>query len=450
MIAIRHTALVCSLAMAGASAALAGVTAQEASRLSGELTPMGAERAGNKEGTIPAWTGGYTTPIPGYKNGARRGDPFANEKPLYSVTADNMAQHHDKLNEGTKALLKKYPKTFRVDVYKTHRTAAAPKWLYDNTLKNATSATLENGVVKNAFGGVPFPIPKTGEEIIANHRVYWRGEAWKATTRGYLVTAAGQRILSVEGDGDWQMPYYSQGQADKFNGNYFYTKIVNLGPPVRAGEAIAGYNNLDEGRSSTWVYLTGQRRVRKLPHSCCDTPTPATSGVASFDDITVFGGSAERFDWKIVGKKEMLIPYNSNRLHTPEKDTDVLLDNHLNPDHVRWELHRVWIVEATLKAGQRHQAPKSRYYVDEDTWVAVLSDRWDANGQLWKTGWTHPVVMPDIPATAPMQQWGFNDLISGAWYASGVYNESKRQYMIVPLRSDSVFSPDALAGQGVR
>jgi hypothetical protein len=450
MIAIRHTALVCSLALTGASMALAGVTAQEASRLNGDLTPMGAERTGNKDGSIPAWTGGYTTPIPGFQNGGRRGDPFANEKPLYSVTAENMAQHLDKLNEGTQALLKKYPKTFRVNVYKTHRTAAAPKWLYENTHKNAMSATLDNGVVKNAFGGIPFPIPQSGEEVIANHRLHWRGEAWQAFTRGYLVTAAGQRVLSVEALGDWQMPYFAQGQADKFDGTYLYTRIVNSGPPVRAGEAITGYNHLDEDRSASWVYLTGQRRIRKLPHACCDTPTPATSGVASFDEVNVFLGQTARFDWKIVGKKEMLIPYNSNRLHTPTKDSDVLLANHLNPDHVRWELHRVWVVEATLKAGQRHQAPKSRYYLDEDTWVAVLSDRWDANGQLWKTGWSHPVVMPDIPATAPMQQWGFNDLISGAWYASGVYNEVNKHHMIVPRRSDAAFSPDAMAARGVR
>ena len=172
--------------------------------------------------------------------------------------------------------------------------------------------------------------------------------------------------------------------------------------------------------------------------------------MASFDEVDVLSGRTDRFDWKIVGKKELLIPYNSNRLHTPTKDSDVLLANHLNPDHVRWELHRVWVLESTLKPGQRHQAPKARYYVDEDTWVAVLGDRWDANGQLWKTLWSHPVVMPDVPATTPQQQWGFNDLISGAWYASGVVNERSKQYQIVPRRPDSFFTPDALAGEGVR
>ena len=274
--------------------------------------------------------------------------------------------------------------------------------------------------------------------------------AWQADFRGYLGTANGQRVLSVEGRGDFQMPYYAQGQHDKFTGEYWTIRLVNSGPPVRAGEAITGRSHLDQDKSASWVYLTGQRRVRKLPNACCDTPTPATAGVASFDEIDVFAGRSDRFDWKIVGKQEMLIPYNSNRLHTPTKDSDVLMPNHLNPDHVRWELHRVWVIEAALKSGQRHQAPKSRYYVDEDTWVAVLGDRWDANGQLWKTIWSHPVVMPDLPATTPQQQWGFNDLLSGAWYASGVVNEREQHYKIVPRRADSFFTPDAMAGQGVR
>ncbi|MCR5882943.1 DUF1329 domain-containing protein [Rhizobacter sp. J219] len=438
------------VALVAASAAQAGVTPEEAAKLKTTLTPFGAEKAGNADGSIPAWNGGYTTPIPGFKNGGRRGDPFANEKPLYSVTADNLAQHASKLSEGTVALLKKYPKTFRLDVYKTHRTAAARQWVYDNTFKNATTARLEGHVLKGAFGGIPFPIPKTGEEMMANNDLHWRGEAWQNDFRGYLGTASGQRVLSVEATGDWQMPYYAQGQQDKFNGDFWLIRLVNSGPPVRAGEALVGRQNLDADKTATWVYLTGQRRVRKLPNACCDTPTPASSGVASFDEVDVFGGRTDRFNWKIVGKQELLIPYNSNRLHTPTKDSDVLMPHHFNPDHVRWELHRVWVVEANLKPGQRHQAPRSRYYLDEDTWVAVLGDRWDAKGQLWKTLWAHPVVMPDLPATTPQQQWGFHDLLSGAWYASGVVNERNTHYRIVPRRPDSHFTPDAMAGDGVR
>lgn len=361
-----------------------------------------------------------------------------------------MEQYSDKLTDGTKALLKKYPDTYRVDVYKTYRTAAAPQWVYDNTFKNATSATLTDTGLTNAFGGIPFPIPKTGQEIIANHDLHWRGENWQTSFRGYLGTADGASVLSVEATADYTMPFYANDKADKFNGEYWLLRLLSSGPPVRAGEALLARNNLNQDKTGVWVYLTGQRRVRKLPNACCDTPSTATSGVMSFDEVDVFSGRTDRFDWKVVGKKEIIIPYNSNRLHVPANDSDVLGKHHLNPDYVRWELHRVWVIEATLKAGQRHQAPKSRYYVDEDTWVAVLGDRWDANNQLWKTLWSHPVVMPDLPATTPQQQFGFNDLISGTWYASGVVNGRQQQYKIMPSYKDGVFTPDALAGEGIR
>lgn len=432
------------------AAAMAAVTQNEAAKLKTVLTPFGAERAGNKDGTIPAWDGGYKTPLPGFKNGGRRGDPFANEKPLSSITSQNVAQYADKLTDGTQALLKKYPQTFRVDVYKTYRTAAAPQWVYDNTLKNATSANLEGEVVKGAYGGIPFPVPKSAKEILANHQLYWRGEGWQNDFRAYLFTATGERVLSVDAIGDWQMPYYAQGMGDKFNGEFFFDRLKSSGPPMRAGEAFVDRKNLDPERTNTWMYLTGQRRVRKLPNACCDTPMPAASSVASFDELHVFDGRSDRFEWKIIGKKEMYIPYNSNRTHTPLKDEDLLMPHHFNPDHVRWELHRVWIIEATLKSGGRHQAPKSRYYLDEDTWVAVLGDRWDANGQLWKTIWSHPVVMPDIPATVPQEEWGFNDLVSGVWFASGIVNEKTSQYKLIPPRPDSYFTSEAMAGEGVR
>ena len=225
-------AAVLAAALLGAMGAHAGVTPEEAARLKTELTPLGAERAGNKDGSIPAWTGGYTTAMPGFKNGGRRGDPFAGDKPLYSINAANMAQHAEKLTDGTQALLKKYP-SFRVDVYKTLRTAAAPQWVYDNTFKNATTARLDGEVLRDAFGGIPFPIPKNAKEVIANHEMHWRGEAWQTDFRGYLGTANGQSVLSVEATGDFQMPYYAQGKEAKYNGEYWMIRMLNSGPPVR-------------------------------------------------------------------------------------------------------------------------------------------------------------------------------------------------------------------------
>jgi len=430
--------------------ALAAVSADEAATLQTTLTPLGAEKAGNKDGSIPAWNGGYTTAIPGFKNGGRRdGDPFASEKPLYSVTAKNMDQYADKLTDGTKAMLKKYP-SYRIDVYPTHRTAAAPQWVYGNTAKNAVHAKLNDKMIPvGASGGIPFPIPKSGAEVMWNHLLRWRGESWRFDIHSVLVTADGKTVMTVDGVGDQAMPYYYKDGADKFNGAYWMVRLVNAGPPIRAGEAILGRVNVDGDNDQSYVYLAGQRRTRKLPNACCDTPTPAAAGVMSFDEIEVFSGRLDRFDWKLIGKKEMLIPYNTNRSLKPTKDTDLVSGNHLNPDHVRWELHRVWVVEANLKPGQRHLAPKSVYYIDEDSWNAVLGDRWDAKGQLWKTVWALPVLMPDVPGVIE-QSFSFYDLVSGAWFASNLVNEKSAHYKLMPRYSDATFTPESLAGSGLR
>jgi hypothetical protein len=432
--------------------ALAAVSADEAARLKSDLTPFGAERAGNKSGSIPAWTGGHTTSIAGDKPGGRRGDPFKDERPLFSITAKNIDQYAEQLSDGQKAMLKRYPDSYRIDVYKTHRTAAAPQWVYDNTLANATRAKLDGDVVAGAYGGIPFPIAKNGAEVMWNHMLRWRGTSWQFHVNQYQITADGKAVLTTDGIADQQMPYYFEdgSPADFAKDNeYWMIRLVNQGPPIRAGEAIAGRVNIDGSKDQAWVYLTGQRRVRKLPNPCCDTPTPATAGVMSFDEIEVWTGRLDRFDWKLLGKKEMFIPYNGNRLLQPKTDAEVITKNHLNPDHVRWEMHRVWVVEATLRQGERHQAPRSRYYCDEDTWVCVLGDRWDAKGQLWKTLWAQTFVAPDLPGT-PVGSFGFNDLLSGQAFIGNLYNSKAAQYPIKPRYPDSVFTPDALAGEGVR
>lgn len=436
-------------ALGTAGMTMAAVGADEAAQLGKTLTPLGAEKAGNKDGTIPAWDGGLSKPATGYKSGARRDqDPYAAEKPLFSITAKNMDQFADKLTDGAKAMLKKHA-SYRIDVYPTHRTAAAPQWVYDNTAKNAVNARLsEKQVPTGAFGGIPFPIPKSGAEAMWNHLLNWRGESWELNLRAYLITAEGKPVMTVDAVGAQSMPYYYKDSSlEASGGNYWNIRLVNVGPPIRAGEAILGRLNLDAEKDNSYVYLAGQRRTRKLPNTCCDTPTPATAGVMSFDEVGVFGGRLDRFDWKLLGKKEMFIPYNANRTLNG-KDVDLVGGSHLNPDAVRWELHRVWVVEANLKPGMRHVAPKSKYYLDEDTWAAVLGDRWDAKGQLWKTVWQLPIMMPDVPATTAIA-FGFYDLTSGTWFANGIVNEKQNQYRIMPRYPDSTFSPDSL-NSGVR
>lgn len=418
------------------------------------LTPLGGERAGNADGSIPAWDGGFTKVDPSFKQGGKRYDPFASDKPLFSITSKNMDKYADKLSDGIKEMLKRYPDSYRLDIYQTRRTAAAPQWVYDNTAKNATQAKLVDSsagpIPQGAYGGIPFPIPKDANEVMWNHLLNWRGTSISMHFRQYLVTADGSEVMTTDGRAVQEMPYYyKEGSADTFDGNYWLFRLLNVGPPIRAGEQIMDRSNINADDSQSHVYLAGQRRVRKLPNSCCDTPTPATAGVMSYDELSVFKGRLDRFNWKLIGKKEIYVPYNTNKALVANKPEDLFEKRHLNPDYVRWELHRVWVVEAELRPGQRHQMPKGRYYIDEDTWQALLADRWDASGQLSKTLWALPAIMPDIPAHVTLTS-GFYDLTSSAWFIQDVYTGQSEQYGIVDRYKKSEFSPAVMAGQGVR
>jgi hypothetical protein len=452
----KYNKIACLLSALGASLLMAhgafgAVSADEASKLKTSLTPLGAERAGNADGSIPAWDGGFTKVDTSLAQG-KRGDPFSADKPMFTITAQNMAQYADKLTPGIQAMFKKYPETYRLDIYSTRRTAAAPESVYEQTYKNATSAKLvdsSGGQMPDASaqGGIPFPIPKDGVEAIWNHLLRWRGVSWRETGTQYLITSEGKPVLTSVGLSEFQMPYYLPGGAS--DGVYWAVRLVNSGPPLRAGEAIVGRTNLDQDKSAAWTYLPGQRRVRKLPNACCDTPTPSTAGVMSFDELSVFDGRIDRFNWKLVGKKEMYIPYNNNKIFTTNDPLGNLGKHHLTPESQRWELHRVWVVEATLAPGKRHVLPKSTYYLDEDTWTAVLGDRYDQQGQLSKVLWQPMVVMPDIPAAAA-SMGGFYDLISGSWFVLNNPSGGKEQYHVVGAIKDSTFTPDAMAGEGIR
>ncbi|WP_298331495.1 DUF1329 domain-containing protein [Asticcacaulis sp.] len=436
--------------------AFAAATEKEARQLQTILTPLGGERSGNKDGTIPEWKGEGVAMPPGFTNAQRRPDPFAAEKPLYSITGANMAQYADKLSDGQKAMLKRYP-AYRIDVYPTHRTAVAPQWVYDNTFKNATRAKLVDGtnypIPSGAFGGPPFPIPQSGLEVMWNHLLRYTGIQTRASNgQTWMITADGKKVMVVKGEQHNMSPYYDpNGSAEKFDGVYWQTRVLNDGPPIRAGEALVGRLHVDDTKTNTWVYLTGQRRVRKLPNPNGDTPLPTSAGLISFDEVSVFGAGPGLYDWKLVGKKEMLVPYNTYKMLQPDNPETLMTGPFLNPDYVRWELHRVWVVEATLKAGKRHTSPRSVYYVDEDSWLALLGDRWDVNGQLWRTVYGMPITYGEMSMT-DIVTFGYYDLVSGAWYA-GPFMNAPGPTIGVGASTDlkeGDFTPDAMVGNQLR
>jgi hypothetical protein len=438
--------------MASFSSAQAAVSAEEAAKLKTVLTPLGAERAGNKEGTIPAWTGGFTQVPSGYKSGHARPDFFSSDKPVLQITGKNMDQYADKLSETNKALLKKYP-GYRLDVYQTRRTASAPQWVYDNTFKNATSGKLtrDGNSVEGALGGIPFPIPKNGDEVAWNHRRAWSGENAYTPFSAWVVTGQGKRYLATKSDEYFANPYYFKDMTpEKYEGVDIKNKVLTLEPASKSGEALLAWMTADIDKSRVWQYLVGQRRVRRTPNAGYDTPNFIVSGVSFFDEAFGLYGSTDRHNLKIIGKKEMYVPYNNNKAALASVE-QLVTPNYLNPDLVRWELHRVWEVEATLREGKRHAVAKRRYYIDEDTWTILLSDGWDAKGELWHGYYSLTLLAPDVPALlGNVVNWGGYNLQTGEYYYDVGTNGHTVQYQITPRQPDAFFSADGLANEAAR
>lgn len=438
------------LAAIGTLAANAAVTPEEAKALGSTLTAVGAEKAGNKDGSIPAYSGGLSTPPAGFKAGdGIRPNPYAGEKPKFSIDAKNMAQYAGNLTEGTKALLQKYP-TFRVDVYPTHRSVAFPKYVTDNTVKNATKAkTLNDGrSIEGAHAGFPFPIPKTGNEAMWNHLVRFNGPAYEAKYRNLNVDANGRAALATEGQSVQEYPFWDNSKTEAET--YWRLKLTYTAPARRAGEALLLVDPLDIGTKDrrAWSYLPGQRRVKVAPDLAHDTPNPGTAGATTFDDTFIFNGSMDRYDFKLVGKKEMFVPYNDYAAVYGTKQDDLLKPNHLNPDVVRWELHRVWVVEGTLKEGKRHVYSKRTFYLDEDSWAALASDEYDARGQLWRSGFAYMTPSYDVPAPYT-DMFGHYDLVSRVYSLTGFIAETGGMRQVKAL-SEREWTADALAGAGIR
>ena len=441
-----------AIALLGSTLAQAAVSPEEAARLQTHLPPLGAPRAGNADGSIPEWTGGYTTSPDGYKNGEKRADPFAADKPLVSITAANMEQYAGALAEGTKALLKKYP-DYRLDVYPTHRSAAAPQWVYDNTLQNATRATLDEATekVSGAYGGIPFPIPKNGAEILWNYRLSWQGgDTFYVPFDTWLMTAGGKKVQATRARFWYQHPYYfKEGSLETFGSKHLIGKLLTEQPSSKAGEGLMTHWDMDPGKRAAWQYLVGQRRVRRAPNIAYDTPDFVTSGVGFFDEAFMLFGPTDRHDLKIVGKKEMIVPYNNNRAAAAKSD-ELVQPRFLNPDLVRWEKHRVWVVEATLKAGKRHVVPRRTYYVDEDSWQILLVDGYDAQGKLGRQVYSLTLLAPEMPVLTSQVMWGGYNLETGAYFLNASANDLPVQYESFPRPSAAFFTPDAMASENMR
>ncbi len=430
--------------------AQAKVEPSQAARLGQDLTPLGGERAGNASGTIPAWEGGLAQPIAGYQSGMHHPDPYAADAPLYRVDASNMAQYQAILPAGTQKLLQNNP-NYALRVFPTRRSAAAPQRIYDATRFNALNAELISGGngVSGVAAGIPFPLPRNGQEAIWNHIMRYRGEQISFVTNQAAVLANGSyNLLKLE-----RNIYFVYGRdgvsPQDLDNTLFHYKYKVVAPSKLAGSALVVQETLDQVLAirKAWRFSRGERRVRRLPTLAYDSLQPDTNGLATADVVDAYNGAPDRYEWQLLGKQEMLVPYNSYAVHQKGIPYEQILQrNTVNPELLRYELHRVWVVEATLRKGFSHVYSKRRFYLDEDSWQILAVDLYDKSGALSGLQEIHPISYYEVPMFGSTLETLY-DLKGGRYFVDGLDNNESMYDFRAPL-SPRDFTPQALRREG--
>ncbi|MDX1755247.1 MAG: DUF1329 domain-containing protein [Marinobacter sp.] len=447
---LSSSLLACSLALGGQ--ALAAVSAEEAAKLGDTLTPIGAEKAGNGD-EIPPWTGGLTTPPANYQGDGRYVDPFPDDQMLFKIDRSNVDQYADNLTPGQIATIKAYNDYF-IPVYQTRRTAAYPEHVQQQTIENATQVELvESGNgLKNYQTATAFPIPQNGLEVIFNHITRYRGGSF---TRNVAQ-------VTPQPNGDFSPVRFTEFFTERValkdfepgedENVMFYFKQAITAPSRLAGNVLLVHETINQVKEPrrAWLYNSGQRRVRRAPNVAYDGPGTAADGQRTSDNLDLYNGAPDRYNWELHGKKELYIPYNSYRLADPNLSyEDIIQPGHIDQSKARYELHRVWHVTATLKDGERHIYAKRDFYIDEDTWQIAVVDHYDGRGNLWRVAEAHAMQIydADIPAYAFETLY---DLLSGRYLVMGMTNEEDDPYVYGTERRSREYTPAALRRAGVR
>ncbi|MDF0751838.1 DUF1329 domain-containing protein [Marinobacter sp. 71-i] len=441
-----------AVSMLYSASASAAVSAQEAAKLGDTLTPVGAEMAGNGD-EIPAWDGGLSKAPAGYKGDGRYVDPFPNDKELFRIDQSNVDQYADNLTPGQIAMIKTYDDYF-MPVYQTRRTATYPAEVLEKTRANATEVGLvESGNgLKNYKTATPFPIPQNGLEVIFNHITRYRGGSF---TRNVAQ-------VTPQPNGDFSPVRFTESFTERvaledFDPSedpnvMFYFKQAITAPSRLAGNVLLVHETINQVKEPrrAWLYNSGQRRVRRAPNVAYDGPGTAADGQRTSDNLDLYNGAPDRYNWELKGKKELYIPYNSYRLTNESLSyEDIIKPGHIDQSLTRYELHRVWHVTATLKDGERHVYGKRDFYIDEDTWQIAAVDHYDGRGNLWRVAEAHAMQIYDanIPAYAFETLY---DLLSGRYLIMGLTNEEDEPYLYGTERRSREYTPAALRRDGVR
>ena len=421
--------VVALLGVLGVLPALA-VSPEELERLGHELTPLGGERAGNGDGSIPEWSGGLSSPAeagdPDYRPGAHLKDPYAEDDPLFTLTSANVEAYAAELSAGHQALLRAYP-DYRMRVYPSHRSAAAPEAIYQATRRIATTAHLvgEGAGIAGAFGGVPFPIPQSGLEVLWNHLTRYRGVGVALQSAQAAVNDQGAfRLVTFQKE--FYFAYYQRAMTPQTFDNILYYFMQRVVKPARlSGEVLLVQQTLDQAREPrhAWVWVPSQRRVRRAPDGTYLNPELSAANLRSADQFDMYSGSPAPYEWKLIGKKALLVPYNAYRLQGAALSyADLLREHHINPEYARYELHRVWVVDGVRRPGAHAPDSRRTLYVDEDSWQILIVDCYDDGGELYRVQEGHAITYYQVPTLWTDLELVM-DLKSGAYLATGLQSQ---------------------------
>jgi hypothetical protein len=417
-----------------------------------DIGAIGAEKAGNADRTIPSWDGGHTS-MTGSQPGGPYADPYSNDGIRLTITSANADLHRTKLTNGQYDMFKRYS-TFKMNVYPSHRSTPLAKCIVSETLANKGKAKItSNGQgIAGSAGGVPFPGTKEGEEMVWNALTRYRGDTYSAKWAQAAVNTDGKLSISrFEVEYDFHYGACGRSAADR-DANRLFNYMHHITEPARiAGTLLLVQETLNQSVEprSGWTYNPGQRRVRLAPEVSYDNPGFGAEGLRTADDLSLFNGAPDRYTWRLIGKKELYIPYNSFKAIASNISLEMLTDPfHLNPDLLRYELHRVYVVEGQLKPNTSHIYHRRTLYIDEDSHMIVASDKYDRNGKLWRYAEMFSVPVPDLQFVYPVMDVHY-DLVNGKYLVSGV-RTGETKLAVPQKRTSGDFTPQRLRGEGVR
>lgn len=444
-------ALLASISIASVPAAAAVLEAQ-VNRLGIDLTPVGAEKAG--EGEIPEWTGGLSS-VPSnvtYEPGKHLQDPFSSDPVRYTVTGENAGQYADILTTGQRAMLDRYD-SYKMNVYETRRSCAYPEAVYQATKHNAEVGELVgggNGVGK-AIMGFPFPIPNSAYEIVWNHTLRYRSFKLTRQFAAAPMTPSGDyTLLKVQDEAIFWWSDPSKGSAEELDNNSIFYIANTIAPARAAGNVILVHEAVNAAvrPRQAWQYSPGTRRVRRAPNIAFDNPGVNTDGLSTADSFDGYNGSLERYDWTVNGKSPRLIAANAYQtLDVPYEQ--LLTPLHVNQDLVRYELHRVWEIDALLRSNTRHVYSRRTLYLDEDSWQITGSALYDGRGEIWRVQEIQQMASYQVPLCGYNGQIDY-DLQASRYLAAGLQNEEPPVNFFADELDGERYTPSAIRRMGAR